>query len=115
MKHTPDERDEDQEQPLEIRALRLRMLQRALEQAEKSRNIALAILQQAAKTAPAQPRPSLDGIGPEATLTEDAKRHIAQAPACFDTPTQVAEPVKEKSGVDVPRNQAELVIRGFYG
>lgn len=40
-----------------------------------------------------------------ATLTEDAKRHIVQALACFDTPTQVAESVKEEFGVDVPRNQ----------
>lgn len=40
-----------------------------------------------------------------ATLTEDAKRHIVQALACFDTPTQVVESVKEEFGVDVPRNQ----------
>lgn len=40
-----------------------------------------------------------------ATLTEDAKRHIVQALACFDTPTEVAESVKEEFGIDVPRNQ----------
>jgi hypothetical protein len=40
-----------------------------------------------------------------ATLTEDAKRHIVQALACFDTPTQVVESVKEEFGVDVLRNQ----------
>ena len=40
-----------------------------------------------------------------ATLTEDAKRFIVQALACFDTPTQVSEAVKEEFGVDVPRNQ----------
>lgn len=40
-----------------------------------------------------------------ATLTEDAKRHIVQALACFDTPTQVAESVKEEFGIEVPRNQ----------
>lgn len=40
-----------------------------------------------------------------ATLTEDAKRHIVQALACFDTPTQVVESVKEEFGIDVPRNQ----------
>lgn len=40
-----------------------------------------------------------------ATLTEDAKRHIVQALACFDTPTQVVQSVKEEFSVDVPRSQ----------
>ena len=40
-----------------------------------------------------------------ATLSEDAKRHIVKALACFDTPTQVVASVKEEFGVDVPRNQ----------
>lgn len=40
-----------------------------------------------------------------ATLTEDAKRHIVQALACFDTPTQVCVSVKEEFGVIVERQQ----------
>ncbi|MCC9162854.1 DUF2280 domain-containing protein [Alcaligenes sp. MMA] len=40
-----------------------------------------------------------------ATLSEAAKRFIVQALACYDTPTQVAEAVKEEFGIDVPRNQ----------
>lgn len=40
-----------------------------------------------------------------ATLSEDAKLHIVQALACFDTPTQVVESVKEEFGIDVLRNQ----------
>jgi hypothetical protein len=40
-----------------------------------------------------------------ATLTEDAKHYIVQALACFDTPTQVVESVKEEFGIDVLRNQ----------
>jgi hypothetical protein len=40
-----------------------------------------------------------------ATLTEDAKRHIVQALACFDTPTQVVQSVMEEFSVDVPRSQ----------
>ncbi len=40
-----------------------------------------------------------------ATLTEAAKQHIVQALACFDTPTQVVESVKEEFGIDVGRQQ----------
>jgi hypothetical protein len=40
-----------------------------------------------------------------ATLTEGAKRHIVQALACFDTPTQVCDSVKEEFGVIVERQQ----------
>lgn len=40
-----------------------------------------------------------------ATLSEAAKRFIVQALACYDTPSQVAEAVKEEFGIDVPRNQ----------
>ncbi|ASR89189.1 DUF2280 domain-containing protein [Alcaligenes faecalis] len=40
-----------------------------------------------------------------AKLSEAAQRFIVQALACYDTPTQVAEAVKEEFGIDVPRNQ----------
>lgn len=40
-----------------------------------------------------------------ATLTEAAKQHIVQALACFDTPTQVVESVKEEFGIEVGRQQ----------
>ncbi|WP_080703047.1 DUF2280 domain-containing protein [Bordetella bronchiseptica] len=40
-----------------------------------------------------------------ATLSDAAKRFIVQAFACYDTPSQVAEAVKEEFGIDVPRNQ----------
>ena len=40
-----------------------------------------------------------------ATLTDTHKRFIVQALACWDTPSQVAEAVKEEFGVDVPRVQ----------
>ena len=40
-----------------------------------------------------------------ATLTEDVKAFIVQALACFDTPTQVCEAVKEEFGLDVTRQQ----------
>lgn len=40
-----------------------------------------------------------------ATLTEAAKHHIVQALACFDTPTQVCESVKEEFGIEVGRQQ----------
>lgn len=40
-----------------------------------------------------------------ATLTDAAKRFIVQALACYDTPTQVAEAVKEEFGVEVHRAQ----------
>jgi hypothetical protein len=39
------------------------------------------------------------------TLTEDVKAFIVQALACFDTPTQVSEAVKEEFGLDVTRQQ----------
>jgi hypothetical protein len=40
-----------------------------------------------------------------ATLTDGAKRFIVQALACYDTPQQVADAVKEELGVDVHRAQ----------
>ena len=40
-----------------------------------------------------------------ATLNEAAKRFIVQALACYDTPTQVSEAVKDEFGIEVPRNQ----------
>lgn len=40
-----------------------------------------------------------------ATLTEDVKAFIVQALACFDTPTQVSEAVREEFGVEVTRMQ----------
>lgn len=40
-----------------------------------------------------------------ATLNDAVKRFIVQALACYDTPTQVAEAVKEEFGIDVPRSQ----------
>lgn len=40
-----------------------------------------------------------------AALTENVKAFIVQALACFDTPTQVAEAVKEEFGLDVTRQQ----------
>lgn len=40
-----------------------------------------------------------------ATLTDGVKRYIVQALACFDTPTQVAEAVKEEFGLQVHRSQ----------
>lgn len=40
-----------------------------------------------------------------ATLTEAAKRFVVQALACYDTPTQVSEAVKEEFGIEVPRQQ----------
>ena len=39
------------------------------------------------------------------TLTEDVKAFIVQALACFDTPTQVSEAVKEEFGINVTRQQ----------
>lgn len=40
-----------------------------------------------------------------ATLTEDVKAFIVQALACFDTPTQVSEAVKEEFGLELTRMQ----------
>ncbi|CAJ0719408.1 hypothetical protein LMG6871_02843 [Ralstonia edaphis] len=42
-----------------------------------------------------------------ATLSDDVKAFIVQALACFDTPSQVAEAVKEQFGVVVARQQCE--------
>lgn len=38
-------------------------------------------------------------------LNEDQKRFIVQGLACFRTPSEVAEAVKEEFGVEVPREQ----------
>lgn len=40
-----------------------------------------------------------------AKLTDTHKRFIVQALACWDTPSQVAEAVREEFGLDVPRVQ----------
>jgi len=40
-----------------------------------------------------------------ATLTDGVKRYIVQALACFDTPTQVVEAVKEEFGLQIHRSQ----------
>lgn len=40
-----------------------------------------------------------------ATLTEAHKRFIVQALACWDTPSQVAEAVREEFGLEVSRGQ----------
>lgn len=42
-----------------------------------------------------------------ATLTEDQKTFVVQALACFDTPSQVAQAVKENFGIVVDRRQVE--------
>jgi len=41
-----------------------------------------------------------------AKLNEAAQRFIVQALACYDTPTQVAEAVKEEFGIEITRQQA---------
>ncbi|SIR84050.1 hypothetical protein SAMN05216509_5333 [Pseudomonas sp. B10] len=43
-----------------------------------------------------------------AALKDEVKRFIVQALACFDTPTQVVQAVKETFGVEVSRQQCEL-------
>ncbi|KAF0865916.1 MULTISPECIES: DUF2280 domain-containing protein [Pseudomonas] len=43
-----------------------------------------------------------------AALKDEVKRFIVQALACFDTPTQVVQAVKETFGLDVTRQQCEL-------
>lgn len=43
-----------------------------------------------------------------ATLNDAVKQFIVQALACYDTPTQVSEAVKEEFGIDVPRQQVAL-------
>jgi hypothetical protein len=40
-----------------------------------------------------------------AMLSESAKCFIVQALACYDTPSQVSEAVKDEFGLDVPRMQ----------
>jgi hypothetical protein len=42
-----------------------------------------------------------------AALKDEVKRFIVQALACFDTPTQVVQAVKETFGVEVSRQQCE--------
>lgn len=43
-----------------------------------------------------------------AVLKDEVKRFVVQALACYDTPTQVSEAVKEEFGVDVPRSQVAM-------
>lgn len=40
-----------------------------------------------------------------AALNDDVKRFIVQALACYDTPSQVAEAVKEEFGLSIERQQ----------
>lgn len=42
-----------------------------------------------------------------ATLTEEVKLFIVQGLACYDTPSQVAEAVKEQFGLVIDRRQVE--------
>jgi hypothetical protein len=42
-----------------------------------------------------------------ATLNDDVKRFIVQALACYDTPTQVAEAVKEEFGISIERSHVQ--------
>lgn len=42
-----------------------------------------------------------------AVLTSDVKAFIVQALACFDTPTQVSQAVKQEFDIDVTRQQVE--------
>lgn len=43
-----------------------------------------------------------------AALSDDVKAFIVQALACFDTPTQVSDAVKEEFGLDVSRMQVSV-------
>jgi len=43
-----------------------------------------------------------------AALKDEVKRFIVQALACFDTPTQVVQAVKETFGLELTRQQCEL-------
>ncbi len=43
-----------------------------------------------------------------ATLNDAVKQFIVQALACYDTPTQVSDSVKDEYGLDVPRQQVAL-------
>ena len=47
-----------------------------------------------------------------AALSDDVKRFIVQALACYDTPSQVAESVKDEYGLQVPRQQIETYDPG---
>jgi hypothetical protein len=40
-----------------------------------------------------------------ATLRDEVKQFIVQALACYDTPTQVSEAVKDEYAIEVPRQQ----------
>ena len=51
--------------------------------------------------------PPIYGYFHMATLSDGAKRFIVQALACFDSPQQVADAVKEEFGVEVHRAQVE--------
>jgi hypothetical protein len=42
-----------------------------------------------------------------AALTEDVKLYVVQALACFDSPSQVAQAVKEQFGLQIDRRQVE--------
>lgn len=42
-----------------------------------------------------------------ATLSDDLKAFVVQALACFDSPSQVAQAVKEQFGVTIDRRQVE--------
>lgn len=42
-----------------------------------------------------------------AALTDDVKLFVVQALACFDSPSQVAQAVKEQFGIQVDRRQVE--------
>lgn len=43
-----------------------------------------------------------------ATLNDDVKLALVRAQACFDTPSQAAEAVKQEFGIDVPRQQVAM-------
>lgn len=43
-----------------------------------------------------------------ATLNDSVKQFIVQALACYDTPQQVSDTVKEEFGQEVPRQQVAL-------
>ncbi len=43
-----------------------------------------------------------------AKLSEDVKRFMVEALACYDSPSLVSESVKEEFGLTVPRQQVEL-------
>jgi hypothetical protein len=43
-----------------------------------------------------------------AALKDEVKRFIVQSLACFDTPSQVAQAVKDTFGLEVSRQQCEF-------